>query len=784
VIAGALALFLAWHLLIFIAGQVAYLFQARGLTVKTFGLTKASMLVGGELNLNFKYKPQKTVSMDKDDEYVVYSVAVARNNGPSRKLASWSPLPRFTFSPRAAGDYVLTVEAWIWQRYQPGAGVFPAPIDEPDRREVELIQFSVTDLPFETTSVATVSLLAQNAIVFLYGVAPQADFTGKAARVAFRPSTRDDDIRHEQTWQYTPLFMLSAEEVVYQLVAGCYATTQYEFRHEVFDSLDADVATAPRVYAPFTPLFASTTRLPKKLFAPEFLTVSAITGPARPAAPEGTVLFLADGAGISSGAEMATDLAGDTIWYSSHSLPNGAPSSYSVNTFPGGLIVSHAGCMEDECNLNPQLSGHHGGQLLLVADLGGGIVAQASTHSVSQEIGALFGKPNVTIFSHDAVYVEENGHYLILGMSEHRRPGYDTALHPSGKMSKWRQWRNMISLVNGSPPEDQASPADLADTSNSQWDIVVELDSNLSVVGYWDTYDHVSVDDMIFQSLSDGQMPFTAEGPTYDEWQSLSMTHVNTLHYTPATRTLIVNVRNQDDVYAVPYDPANGGFSTPVAEDAGAPKWTLRKNFTLFKCDSMPLHADGWAQFDTAVATSPEYDQGWFSHEHMAQTYPVVGYDHLLYLTAFDNGTQRRTVNAQCYQTDSTKNGRCAGDLTVNSRGKAYVLNTATFEAFEVLSQDLHGYASVVGTSQLLSNGNLWFHSGSLRDDKDYRMKHAWSESYEIAAETGEIFSGLQLHGDSVVYRTLRLADIYSNVRDGRVAQLPAGLPAGATRLI
>lgn len=183
-------------------------------------------------------------------------------------------------------------------------------------------------------------------------------------------------------------------------------------------------------------------------------------------------------------------------------------------------------------------------------------------------------------------------------------------------------------------------------------------------------------------------------------------THGNAIEATP-DGNLLVSFRNQDWIVKINYDAGEGN---------GDVLWRLGSggDFKL-------------------VSSTPAL---WFSHQHDPRYEPASG-DKLMIL---DNGNLRRDTNP-----------------AATSHGQVYQLDEQAKTATLVLNADLGRYSLAVGSAERLSNGNYWFDAGFLPD--------ASGISDELDSGLKSVFS---VRTAAPVYRSYRLADIYSPVRGSR----------------
>jgi hypothetical protein len=158
-----------------------------------------------------------------------------------------------------------------------------------------------------------------------------------------------------------------------------------------------------------------------------------------------------------------------------------------------------------------------------------------------------------------------------------------------------------------------------------------------------------------FRWLSTNRLGFDHRVPT--DWL-----HGNSVSWSPEDGDLVVSLRTQDWIIKIDY--ANGAGNGHIVWKLGAGG------------DFQP------------IANTPD---PWFSHQHDAR---LINDNTLL---VFDNGNTRR-----------------ASDPTADSRGQEWVLNEQNRTATLVVNADLGNYSQILGSSEMLPNGNLAFTSGGL----------------------------------------------------------------------
>ena len=139
--------------------------------------------------------------------------------------------------------------------------------------------------------------------------------------------------------------------------------------------------------------------------------------------------------------------------------------------------------------------------------------------------------------------------------------------------------------------------------------------------------------------------------------------HGNSVSWSPEDDDLVVSLRAQDWVIKIDY--ANGKGNGHIVWKLGA-----GGNFK-------------------AIANTA---QPWFTHQH------DVRYINDNTLLVFDDGNTRE-----------------ASDPQAHSRGQEWILNEQNMTATLVVNADMGNYSDFLGSSELLSNGNLAFTSGGSR---------------------------------------------------------------------
>lgn len=235
--------------------------------------------------------------------------------------------------------------------------------------------------------------------------------------------------------------------------------------------------------------------------------------------------------------------------------------------------------------------------------------------------------------------------------------------------------------------------------------MLVELDLNLQVVWSWNAFNYLNTSRLATLgetcTIGESGCPPITLASVANDWL-----HGNALSYSSADGNLIVSLRNQDWVIKINY--ANGTGSGNVI-------WYLGNegSFTLIP-----------------FSTSDPYP--WFSHQHDAE-YDIAGKP---LISLFDNGNVRKTLYP-----------------TADSRGQAYWLNETTLTATQIVNADVGSYSSVLGSAQLLSNGDFAFGSGAIVNGTNLE-----NQAVEVL-ENGTINYVLQT--PDVSYRNFRMYSLY-----------------------
>jgi arylsulfate sulfotransferase len=370
--------------------------------------------------------------------------------------------------------------------------------------------------------------------------------------------------------------------------------------------------------------------------------------------------------------DMATDLAGNVIWY--YYSNDTTHSDVLTRPLPGGSFLS----LQDDIAWDPTVPD---GQFLRQVDLAGNIVRETNMGVIQQQLKAMgavdwgpcVGVTNPAVgaacpgaFHHDAIQTLPNG--------------YTAALVDLEKI-----------FPAGTQGDTSGLPVDIVG------DMILVLDANWQIVWYWDVFDPAHggngyADLPIARKAilgetcgtnTSGCPPMFLLGsnniaPLAHDWL-----HANSLYYWPspqdnaAAGDIVWSSRHQDSIMKIDYQ--DGAGTGDILWRMGPPddltpvsNFTFKNNFN-----------DPWP---------------WFSHQH------DVGIENggTGPMTLFDNGDTRIAkaplgLGVRCKPNDC------------DSRGMAVTFSETTWAVTPVVSFDLGGYSTAMGSAQLLDDGNYFF---------------------------------------------------------------------------
>ena len=395
-------------------------------------------------------------------------------------------------------------------------------------------------------------------------------------------------------------------------------------------------------------------------FPPVSIAVPRSSGPSR------GVLIYSSASASGQARPFATDQQGRIIWY----LPSPA---FLTRVLPGGRFL----VLAEGDNSNNTIRRN---ELLRELDLAGNIVRETNASRVGEQLEShgihsdcrKGGKECLSAFHHEAIRLP-NGHTLAM-----------TGLE-----------RMMPAGTQGSK-----EPVDVLG------DVVVELDEQFQVVGYWNAFDHLDVNRA---SLGNAKCK---EGPgaggcaaVFLATEANGWLHSNALNYIPSSGDFLVSMPEQNWVLKVDYKNGKG---------SGKVIWRLGKDGDF-----------------TAKSDDPD---PWFSYQHDAGFEPVGSNT----LTLLDNGHTRHDK-----------------DSNAKTRGQVWQIDEEKLTATLARNVNLQVYSPAVGAAQTLKNGGYSFQAGYIDNPIS-----PWGRTVETDRD-GRVVYEIDVNG-IFVYRSYRVDDIYS----------------------
>ena len=451
-------------------------------------------------------------------------------------------------------------------------------------------------------------------------------------------------------------------------VAGMYPSTAY--------TMYAQTKTGAKITSGNQITF-TTGALPTGVPFPALTGTPGGTDSANPVVLHNFITF-ATGGSVTVYPDVATDLSGKVIWY--YYANDSTHSDVLTRPLVGGGNIT----LQDDLAWDPTVTQE---QFLRQIDLAGNVVRETNMGALQKQLvalgavngGSCTGLTNPVVgtgcagsFHHDAIQTLPNGYMAVLLDIER--------IYPAGTQG-----------------DTTGKPVDIIG------DMIVVLNSQWQAVWYWDAFDPnnggqgypqlpitqtAPLKETCGKSTS-GCPPMFLLGSTSIASLAHDWLHANTLYYWPAPQDgnttggdIIWSSRHQDRVYKIDYK--DGAGTGNILWQMGPPDDGLLQpsNFTLINTWN-----DAWP---------------WFSHQH------DVGMENAGAgpMTLFDNGDTRIAnaplgLGANCDPT--------GGPNDCDSRGIALTVDTAKMEVTPVVSFDLGGYSTAMGSAQLLSDGNYFF---------------------------------------------------------------------------
>ncbi len=375
---------------------------------------------------------------------------------------------------------------------------------------------------------------------------------------------------------------------------------------------------------------------------------------------------------------LAVDVSGHPVWY--YQDPSGVTPTVTRPITGGNILILANGANSAGSSVGAL-------QILREIDLAGNIVRETNATRVSEQVSALSGI---------ASSCQLGGSDCLVGAFHHeatRLPnGHTLALTDEEKI-----------FTDGTQGSSPANPVDIIG------DIMIDLDTNFQVVGYWRAFDHLNANRAAILgetcvSNQGGCPPVILVSGKANDWL-----HGNALYFAPSDGSVIFSIRHQDWVVKIDYGNGTG---------TGKILWTLGLGG------------------DFAINSSDPYP--WFSHQHD----PGFLQNGTTLLALFDNGNTRVSAPP-------------LGLGSGNSRG--YVLNVDQVNktVTPVLSVDLGVYSLALGTAELLSDGHYHFEAGFAS-----APPAPAGESIEVYPDATLGFT--QKVSGTLCYRNFRMVNLYA----------------------
>lgn len=375
---------------------------------------------------------------------------------------------------------------------------------------------------------------------------------------------------------------------------------------------------------------------------------------------------------------FGADVFGNPIWY----YVDSQGPVLVTRVLTGGKILVLAN------GKNSVSSATQSSQILREIDLAGNIIRETNASRIGEQIALKSGLPNqcqiggtdclADAFSHDAIQLP-NGHTLALVNEE----------------------KIFTDGTQGSSP---TNPVDIIG------DIIVDLDSNYQLMGYWRAFDHMDANraailgETCAAPLQGGCPPLYLVTTKGQDWL-----HGNALQYIPTDGSILYSARHQDWILKIDYGNGTGTDNT---------LWTLGKggDFTINSSDPYP----------------------WFSHQHD----PGFVQSGSSTLAIFDNGNTRVAPPP-------------IGLGSGHSRGYVLTIDETNKTATPTLLADLGFFSMALGTAEPLANGDFHFEAGW-----DMTVNPPNSDAVEVT--TGGVIDYEQQMTAHQDYRNFRLRNLYS----------------------
>lgn len=379
----------------------------------------------------------------------------------------------------------------------------------------------------------------------------------------------------------------------------------------------------------------------------------------------------------------ATDLNANVVWYYPIS------GSQLVHLVPGGtMLLIENGSGTGTGVWGPYVSRQ---QILREIDLAGNTVRETNCDRVMEQLAALGLTDPLGRFNHDAIRISSPGTPL------------DGATIALGDVQR----------IFPAGTQGSTGPIDIVGA------VVIVMDQNFQVVGYWNAFDHDcdgSTCLSINRAAPRGEVcKYNSQGKTPDGCPPVLLSspandwlHSNSIQYLTLDGSLLMSVRDQDWVVKIDYGNGTG---------TGNILWRLGLGG------------------DFALGNNVGQPYPWFSAQHDAAFVNTGNGQQTL--TVFDNGVSRHAA--------------FGGD----SRGQVWTIDQTAMIATLSTNADLGVYSYSLGAAQQLANGDFAFLAGNITGSP------VRTQSTEVTPAGSPMVYQFQGSG-STSYRGFRITDFYN----------------------
>ncbi|GIQ79529.1 arylsulfotransferase [Kipferlia bialata] len=701
--------------------------------------------VGSSVIINARYR-----GATPDEHNRLYMFTLQHEDwAEGRQLRYWDHDPSHLFRPDIPGVYELTVQTGYRPWYDPSVDHSWSPYSVTEGQEEVTVSFSVAAIvgdammqpeiavptlaPLDFLSLGVRYALPPidtDTLSALYQAVSGEDTDDFCMRVHFKRVTQDGDQPEE--WQTATCNEITPGSPTYMTVVGLQTETEYQLKHDyvrvprpqprdtdfewtltsgnVWIEPDSDCPAVPGIqngeYVTYTtgPIpKAVQKRLSPYVMRPEYVENANLPTSSH----EGYMMqcHLAVGYG-KEGLATATDMNGNLVYYMPHykgSFMFGEKSSGQFTRVSGrGTWFLWANGSK---TLNPSLSSASLAQVWAEVDLEGIPLWTMGLYEVN----------DMLLASGSDLVAEVLGHH-----DAARTPdGYSTV-----DFSIPKEEHGLLDFFKCNKERKKPVSTERAEQVPEQhWDYVLEFDADRNLTKSWQAHEHVGIS-LAEQNVDSYNsvafnLPTMSLEPIYYGDAALDRTHANTLLIDPSDGQVLMSARHYDAIFKLDW------------ENGGDPVYNLQ-DFALFDADYQPYVKD----YDA--------DTTFFTHQHCIELYQVEGREDVRLVSIFDNDN-----------TPVLKHGV----TPPHSYGVLALINETRQEAVLLMRKQLPTFCAALGTSQVLANGNTWYHCGEHKSRRGWRDPFGYSSSVYEVSPSGEIVYSAGC--DKASYRVFRMASLY-----------------------